>query len=253
MENIESFRIHPDYFGCGIGSTLTQWAEERAGSMLGKAPAGARVTSGTVVLNKNPEAMNFLLSRGYRETRKFFRMAVELENMPAETVFPPGISISTYEKRGDLDEIIRCDENSFSDHWGYVKTSDAELLADWKHSIRTNPFHDPALWFTALNEGRVVGLCLCDNGTYRDGNIGYIVSLCVLKEYRKRGIAGALLKHSFAELYRRGRRKITLGVDSESLTGAVGLYEKVGMRAEQNITFLDKIIRDGENYRTESI
>ena len=40
----------------------------------------------------------------------------------------------------------------------------------------------------------------------------------------------ALLTHSFGEFQRRGKLSAELGVDAESMTGAVGLYERAGMR-----------------------
>ncbi len=49
-------------------------------------------------------------------------------------------------------------------------------------------------------------------------------------------MAKALLKRSFAELYRRGKRRIGLGVDAESLTGVTKLYECVGMNADVTVS-----------------
>ena len=39
----------------------------------------------------------------------------------------------------------------------------------------------------------------------------------------------ALLEHSFGELQRRGRTRAGLSVDAENTTGAVRLYERVGV------------------------
>ena len=44
------------------------------------------------------------------------------------------------------------------------------------------------------------------------------------------GLGRALLFHSFRELRRLGRTAVGLSVDSENPTGAVRLYESVGMR-----------------------
>jgi hypothetical protein len=42
-----------------------------------------------------------------------------------------------------------------------------------------------------------------------------------------------MLRRAFAEFYLRGRRKVALAVDSQSLTGATRLYERAGMRVER--------------------
>ena len=47
---------------------------------------------------------------------------------------------------------------------------------------------------------------------------------------RHAGLGTALLTHAFAEFQRRGRKRAGLGVDAESTTGAVRLYERAGMR-----------------------
>ena len=39
-----------------------------------------------------------------------------------------------------------------------------------------------------------------------------------------------MLRGSFAEFERRGLPRVRLNVDSDNLTGAVSLYERVGMR-----------------------
>ncbi len=41
----------------------------------------------------------------------------------------------------------------------------------------------------------------------------------------------ALLHHSFGEFYRRGKRNVGLGVDSQNPTSATLFYERGGMHA----------------------
>jgi ribosomal protein S18 acetylase RimI-like enzyme len=60
---------------------------------------------------------------------------------------------------------------------------------------------------------------------------GHVGTLGTLKDARGKGIGTLLLRTAFAEFHRRGHRKVTLGVDSENGTGAVKLYESVGMHA----------------------
>jgi len=47
---------------------------------------------------------------------------------------------------------------------------------------------------------------------------------------RRRGVGHALLLRAFVDFHERGFRRVVLGVDAESPTGAVGLYESAGMR-----------------------
>jgi ribosomal protein S18 acetylase RimI-like enzyme len=53
-----------------------------------------------------------------------------------------------------------------------------------------------------------------------------------LREFRGRGLGRALLHTAFAEFRRRGLPKAGLSVDATNPTGALGLYESVGMTVE---------------------
>ena len=53
-----------------------------------------------------------------------------------------------------------------------------------------------------------------------------------MAEHRRTGLGTALLTHAFAEFQRRGRLRAGLGVDAESTTGAVRLYERAGMSVQ---------------------
>ncbi len=49
--------------------------------------------------------------------------------------------------------------------------------------------------------------------------MGWVGTLGVVREWRRHGLGLALLQHSFQQFYQRGKRKVGLGVDAQSLTG----------------------------------
>ena len=53
----------------------------------------------------------------------------------------------------------------------------------------------------------------------------------------------ALLRHAFGKFYRRGTRKVSQMVDSDSLTGAVKLFERAGMRVVRSRVLFEKELR----------
>jgi ribosomal protein S18 acetylase RimI-like enzyme len=65
----------------------------------------------------------------------------------------------------------------------------------------------------------------------------------VLKEARGRGAAKALLAEYFADTRRRGRTAAILHVDGANATGAVRLYESVGMRPTLHIDIWRRTVR----------
>jgi len=75
----------------------------------------------------------------------------------------------------------------------------------------------------------------------------------VRRPWRRKGLGLALLLHSFGEFYRRGRRRVGLGVDAQSLTGATRLYEKAGMRVARVYNTYEKELRPGVDLSTQSV
>jgi ribosomal protein S18 acetylase RimI-like enzyme len=100
---------------------------------------------------------------------------------------------------------------------------------------------------------QVAGVCLCRAHGYDNPEIGHVNTLGVRRPWRQRGIGLALLRHSFGELYRRGRRGAGLGVDAENLTGALRLYENAGMYVQHAFDRFEKEIRPGKEISVQSL
>jgi ribosomal protein S18 acetylase RimI-like enzyme len=88
------------------------------------------------------------------------------------------------------------------------------------------PSDDPSLWLLASEGREAVGAL---SGVV-SGDRGWVGELGVRAPWRGRGVATARLHRSFATFAARGLRRVMLNVDSENSTGAVRLYERVGMR-----------------------
>jgi mycothiol synthase len=67
----------------------------------------------------------------------------------------------------------------------------------------------------------------------------------VRRPYRRRGLGKALLLRAFGALHAQGLRGADLHVDADSLTGATGLYAKVGMTAHPRFATWEKELRPG--------
>ncbi len=61
------------------------------------------------------------------------------------------------------------------------------------------------------------------------------------RPWRGQGLGKALLYRTFAEFWRRGLPRVSLGVDADSPTGATKLYERVGMTVESANVVFEKI------------
>jgi ribosomal protein S18 acetylase RimI-like enzyme len=71
--------------------------------------------------------------------------------------------------------------------------------------------------------------------------------------WRRKGIAYALLKQSFASFHARGQKRAALGVDADSLTGALRLYEKAGMHVARQFDQFEKELRPGREISTQQV
>jgi mycothiol synthase len=211
--------VHPDWKGRGLGAQLVDRSEARA------AHYGSRRLQ-QFSLAADDAAALLLAARGYREVRRFYEMAIELDAAPDV----PDMNIETLELE-DVRAFHDALDEAFQDHWEHHSTRFEEWWA--RHSA--NPNLDPSLWFVIRERGEIAAVVR--NEANRNGG-GYVAAIGVRRPWRGKGYAKGLLLHTFREFYGRGIKRVTLGVDAESPTGATHLYERVGMHVEQeNVVF----------------
>jgi ribosomal protein S18 acetylase RimI-like enzyme len=128
--------------------------------------------------------------------------------------------------------------DAFADHWDFHRGPLEEWLS---YNVRDHAF-DPSLWWLAEDGDELVALSLNQWHFSGDPQYGWIGILGVRPAWRRRGLATALLRHSFRDFRERGATRVGLGVDGENTTGAVRLYEKAGMQVvRRNDTYEQKL------------
>jgi mycothiol synthase len=246
-------RVHPNYRGQGIGTYLIRWAEDRASQAIPKAPPGSRVVVDHGVLHQDKLAQELLEKEGFKVVRHFWRMLIEMDKPPPAPKWPEGITVRTFVPQRDDRAVVAAVREAFKDHWGYIESPFEEQLQRWRHWINNSEDFDPSLWFLAMDGDEIAGVSLCWPKIPEDPNMGEVSTLGVRRPWRRRGLALALLHHSFGEFYRRGKTKVCLGVDSKSLTGATRLYQKAGMHVDRQHHIYEKELRSGKDLSTQSI
>jgi mycothiol synthase len=121
---------------------------------------------------------------------------------------------------------------SFREHFSYR----ALTLDETRHLYRTARERNEWLFtLVARLEGEPVGFLLGGSDPAvverRGTSVGRLHVLGVLKPFRNRGIAKALLIAGMERLQERGMTEAELRVDSENANGALQLYELLGFRA----------------------
>lgn len=62
-----------------------------------------------------------------------------------------------------------------------------------------------------------------------------------------------MLQLAFGGFLRRGKARVTLDVDAESLTGATRLYERAGMHILWQKTAFELVLREGMDLSTPTL
>jgi mycothiol synthase len=245
-------RVDPDYEDLGIGTWLMHWGEQRALRELPTVPAELRFAPRVGTLREAEKPKRLFEDLGYQHIRSGYHMLIEMEASVPEPVFPEGITLRTYTPGVDTAAAYRAVEDSFRDHFGFVEQPFEEGLNRFRH-FWEDEGSDPTLLFLAMDGDQVAGINLCRPHSFDDPEMGWVGTLGVLRPWRKRGLGLALLRHSFNEFFRRGKRKVGLGVDAQNLTGALRLYENAGMHVHQAFDQYEKELRPGTEISVQSL
>jgi ribosomal protein S18 acetylase RimI-like enzyme len=225
--------VRPDHRGRGLGTALMEAVERRATRDAGSLPAGSVPTVHQSFDGPNTGARVLFEGRGYAQVREFLHMQIDVGPGTEAGDPPDGIEIRP-RRDGDDPAIFTAVDEAFRAQWGYRSEPFDEWIGQWRGSAT----YDPALWLVALDGGRIVGAML---GDMHDTD-GWVSTLAVSEGWRRRGIAGALLKETFALFGRRGVPTVMLNVDRDNTTGATRLYERAGMRLRRSWIIVAKTL-----------
>ena len=174
---------------------------------------------------------------GYELFRHSFRMQTRLDGDVEPVEWPDGLRLTTYEPAHEA-AVHAAHQEAFADHWEFV----FEPLEQWRKWYVESPGFDPSFWFLLWDGGELAGVSLCRVHSSGDAEHGFVSILAVRRPWRRKGLGLGLLRHSFAEMGRRGMKRASLGVDAENTTGAVRLYERAGMFVERRYDLYRKAL-----------
>ena len=248
------FRAQPDLAGSQVPDALLRWGAERAAGNVHRAPEGARVALHADTAAVNDDIVAALERNGWHRDRVDWTMEIDLEAAAPlpEPHWPAGIAVrsaDTANLERDARLLHETEKESFSDHYGYTP----QPFEEWWHFRTQFNQPEPDLWILAMDGDEVAGMALCASQRAGQPDLGWVSSLGVRRPWRRRGLALAILLHAFGLLAARGRTRVGLGVDSQSLTGATRLYEKAGMRVVREFYEYERVVRGGTELRTTAL
>jgi mycothiol synthase len=194
--------------GPGVAEALLDEVSRRGGALETIVPAAA---AGLVALFRG---------RGWAQAREVVRMQADLAGPAPAPRWPEGVSARTYAD-SDAEAVHAVLEEAFAE-----SAEEVPPFARWHPWMTNDPGFDPGVWFLAEAAGELAGVCLC----WREG---WVKDLAVRPAFRGRGLGEALLRAAFAEFRSRGLATVGLKVDADNPTGAVRLYERLGMTVDR--------------------
>ncbi|MEU8259002.1 GNAT family N-acetyltransferase [Micromonospora sp. NPDC048999] len=166
-----------------------------------------------------------LVEAGFTRIKRYIRMTRSLTDLSAEPALPAGVTVRSLRPgdEADLRQFHGIFDTAFRD------TPDYEPLGfeAWQERI---PSYGKVWdeWFVAEVDGEPAG-ALQSSDQALEHDMGWVRTLSVLPEYRRRGVGAALLRRAFAVYAAKGRAAAGLGVDLANPTTPVTLYRSVGL------------------------
>ena len=210
--------VAPDVRGRGIGTSLRRWAvaraHERCNDRLGQTIEDTRTNVATT-----------LRSAGFTPRHTSWILQMDHPTEPSTLEPPSGIEIRAIEMPTEEAQTLEMFEAAFSEFDDRLPTP----VDDWRASVTRRAGFVPDDLVVAVEGARVVG------GAFLiDSDEIWIDKLAVAATHRHRGVARALLGTAFRRSFNRGYDHTSLSADSR--TGALTLYERVGMRVTRSFT-----------------
>jgi mycothiol synthase len=245
--------VHPDYSGRGIGSYLLRWAEAHALEVTGRAPDDVRLTLQSWAPAADERSAALLSKHGLQVVRHFVFMLIEFDGPPEAPVWPEGVEVRPVTLAEHGRAIAAADEEIFRDHWGFAPRTEEEAYERFRHWVEQDPEVEESLWFVAFAGDEIAGVSICWPKAEQDPATGYIGILGVRRPWRGKGLGLALLRHSFVEFHKRGKRRAALHADAENITGALRLYTRAGMHIARDYRHFEKELRPGRDLATRTL
>ena len=218
-------RVHPAFQGRGIGRALFRWSRARAEEILAEHPSGSVQVQN---FEGDARAIRLCESEGARAIRWFSEMVHTFANTSEEIAspLPAGLRVVPY---GEVDtEKLRLLHNHcFADHWG--SSSLTETV--WRERMEASSVRLAASEAVIDERGTPVAYQISEEfpqDVETLGNLRWLATLGVHRDHRGKGLATHLIQRHLSQARRDGFEGSALGVDSDSLTGANALYERLG-------------------------
>jgi mycothiol synthase len=233
--------LHPDWHRRGIGRAMLAAIEARIRQIAAGQPNdGARLIQAEA--NDAARGREALLrSAGFAPVRHGFTMIRPTLDDQPDAPLPDGLEIREVRPE-HMRAIWDADQEAFRDHWGSGQWTEE----DYQRFLTDPTQGDTTLWRIAWDGAQVAGqvrsFINAEENRQFGRRRGWVENISVRRPWRHRGLARALMAASFPLLRARGMTQGALTVDTENLSGALGVYESVGFRQVDRSTTYRRLL-----------
>ena len=147
----------------------------------------------------------------------YLRLRRRLNEPPELPTWPDGVRLERFTESA-ASEAHALLALAYADGGGSVPS-----FGDWWSALTADSEYDSSLCFPVRDgEGTLVAFAQCWTSAF-------VKDVVVHPDFRRRGIARALLLHVFRVFQERGAQAVELKVEINNPTGAIALYEGLGM------------------------
>jgi len=233
--------LRSNYRGRGYWQQMVKQNEHRLREVAQKHSSIAQRFFQAWATDKQKDWISVLESMDYQVVRRFNNMLFDLRDIPT-TRMPAGF------------EILPVRPQQMHSIWEAQKEMNDGLFEnvaeDWQDdkfpAWLEDPERDPRFWQVAWSGDQLAGMVLvridARENEGRERKRGYTEHIYVRPQFRKRGLASALITRSLQVLKQQGMQEAELGVDSENESAAFKLYQKIGYRTASIDTWFRKKI-----------
>jgi mycothiol synthase len=148
---------------------------------------------------------------------------------------PDGIELRPV-TRDHYRQIWDAEAEAFRDHWGMSEWTEE----NWREFEADPTNADPSFWRVGWEGDEIAGVIVTvvpveENRRHGRDRV-YVAGVSVRRPWRRRGLAKALLASSLVASREAGYSGASLGVDTDSPTGATDLYRSLGFAPVKTFT-----------------
>jgi len=181
----------------------------------------------TFVSHVNRRDGQSVTNAGFVPGKYVSQMQIELATTPEPAQWPDGVTVRTAITGQDDHALHELIQTAF-----HQPDRTPTTFEDWHKSMMAFELYNPELWFVAVTDNgpdngsseEIIGASL----TFQYSDLGWVRQLGVKEAWRRKGIGGALLRHTFGAYQARGFDKVGLSVESDR-PDSLQFYLDVGM------------------------